>query len=480
MLISALAAEPATLDPHLGFPNVFSSLIYDRLVHFDRDSRPQPAIAESWEVQDDGATFVFKLRRGVKFHNGREVVAEDVKYSLERPRQPPSPFAGDYAAIQAVEVLDNATVRLSFGKPFPGVFKLLAQFTGGEIVPREAVEQHGDLARNPVGTGPFSLDRWVPGSELVLTRNPLYYKPGLPYLDGITFKIIPDEAGSVAALRAGSIQHMAIVDYTNVRALETEPDIKVYRTPRAQSAVVALYVNARIAPLSDPKVREALYWTFDRDAAVKIATAGLGVATGPVSPSVTDWALPAAEVAASWKRDLPRARRAVEEALASGQYPDGIKTEVWTDAAIRWRLDVSQILAANCKEIGIECAVVQSDPGVLTRRFLNRETPIYPNSWGGSAVDPDAMHRFLHSKGQDYPYLNDPEVDRLLDEARYTWEPSKRKANYDRVQRILLERHSSIWMYHIDYYDAARGNVHFTRELYPPMFLRGLEETWIS
>ena len=480
MLISALTAEPPTLDPHLGFPNVFSSLIYDRLVYLDRDSRPQPAIAESWEVNDDGATFVFKLRRGVKFHNGREVVAEDVKYSLERLKQPPSPFTADYAAIRAIDVLDGATVRLGFGQPFPGVFKVLAQFTGGEIVPREAVEQYGDLARNAVGTGPFSLDRWVPGSELVLTRNPSYYRPGLPYLDGITFKIIPDEAGSVAALRAGSIQHMTIVDYANVRALETEPNIKVYRTPRVQSAVVAMYVNARIAPLSDPKVREALYWTFDRDAAVKIATAGLGVATGPVSPSVTDWALPAEEVAASWKRDLPRARRAVEEALASGNYPDGIKTEVWTDAVSRWRLDTSQILAANCKEIGIQCDVVQMDPGVLTRRFLNREVPIYPNSWGGSAIDPDAMHRFLHSKAQDYPYLNDPEVDRLLDEARYTWEPAKRKANYDRIQRILIERHANIWMYHIDYYDAARANVHFTRDLYPPMFLRGLESTWIS
>jgi len=84
MLVSALTVEPPTLDPHLGFPNVFSSLIYDRLVYLDRDSRPQPAIAESWEVKDGGAIFEFKLRRGVKFHNGREVVAEDVKYSLER------------------------------------------------------------------------------------------------------------------------------------------------------------------------------------------------------------------------------------------------------------------------------------------------------------------------------------------------------------------------------------------------------------
>jgi peptide/nickel transport system substrate-binding protein len=120
------------------------------------------------------------------------------------------------------------------------------------------------------------------------------------------------------------------------------------------------------------------------------------------------------------------------------------------------------------------------EPGVLTKQFLAREAPIYPNTWGASSIDPDSMHRFLHSKGQDYPYMNDPEVDRLLDEGRYTWDPGKRKEIYDKLQRIMLERHSNIWMYHIDYYDAARKNVHYTRELYPPMMLRGLAETWMD
>jgi peptide/nickel transport system substrate-binding protein len=479
-LISAVTAEPPTLDPHLGFPATWTSLMYDYLVYFDKDNKVQPNLAESWDVQNDGATIVFKLRKGVKFHNGRDLVADDVKFSMERLQDQRSVFARDYAAIQSVQVVDPSTVKMDFGKPFPGVFRMLAQFKGGEIVAKEAVEQHGDLARTAMGTGPFMFDRWTPGSEIVLKKNPHYWRQGLPYLDGITFKLIPDEAGIVAGLRTGAVHHMQILDFTNVRGLEADPNVQVHRIPRVQDGVVAMYVNARIGHLADPKVREALYWAFDRDAAVKIATGGLGVATGPISPTVTPWALPADEIKTWWRRDLDAAKKAVADARASGKYPDGIKTHVWADATTRWRVDTAQILSSNAKEVGIDCEVVMMESGTITKQFLAREAPIYPNTWGASAIDPDAAHRFLHSKAQDYPHVNDPEVDKLLDDGRYTWDPAKRKEIYDKVQRTLLDRFHGIWMYHIDFYDATRKDVHYTRNAYPPMILRGLEETWIG
>jgi peptide/nickel transport system substrate-binding protein len=480
VLMSAVTAEPPTLDPHLGFPGTWQALMYDDLVYFDADNKVQPNLAESWDVQNDGATLVFKLRKGVKFHNGRELVADDVKFSVERLQSQASVFARDYAAIQSVEVIDPYTARMSFGKPFPGVFRMLAQFKGGEIVAREAVEQNGDLARTGIGTGPFMFDHWTPGSEIVLKRNPNYWRPGLPYLDGINFKIIPDEAGIVAGMRTGAIQHMQIQDFTNIRALQNEANVKVYKTPRVQDGVVAMYVNGRIGALGDPKVREALYWAFDREAAVKIATGGVGIATGPISPTVTPWSLADSEVAKWWRRDLERAKQAVAEATASGKYPDGISTQVWADATTRWRVDVAQILSSNAKEVGINCEVVLMEAGTLTSQFLNRQAPIYPNTWGGSAIDPDAEYRFLHSQGQDYPYVHDPEMDDLLDKGRYTWDPQARKDIYDKVQRMLLDRFHGIWMYHVDFYDGVRSNVHYTRDKYPPMLLRGLEETWIE
>jgi len=480
MLVSAVTAEPPTLDPHLGFPGTWQALMYDYLVSFDADNKVQPNLAESWDIQNDGATIVFKLRKGVKFQNGRELVADDVKYSMERLQQPSSVFARDYAAIQSVEAIDSSTVKMSFGKPFPGVFRMLAQFKGGDIVAKEAVEQIGDLARTGMGTGPFMLDHWTPGSEIVLKRNPYYWRQGLPYLDGITFKVVPDEAGIVAGLRTGAVQHMQIQDFTNIRALGSDPSVKIYQTPRVQDGVVAMYVNARIGPLADPKVREALYWAFDRDAAVNIAAGGMGIATGPISPTVTPWALPDEEVKKWWRRDVDRAKQAVAEAKAGGKYPDGITTQVWADATTRWRVDVAQILSSNAKEVGINCEVVLMEAGTLTTQFLARQAPIYPNTWGASAIDPDAMYRFLHSKGQDYPYVNDPEVDQMLEAGRYTWDPQTRKGIYDKIQRMLLDRFHGIWMFHVNFFDAARANVHYTRDKYPPMLLRGLEETWIE
>jgi peptide/nickel transport system substrate-binding protein len=423
---------------------------------------------------------VFHLRKGVKFHNGRELVADDVAYSIARLQDKKSVFSGDYAAIQKVDVIDPYTVKFGFPKPFPGIFRMLAQFKGGEIVAKEAVEQNGDLARTGMGTGPFMFDHWTPGNEIVLKKNPNYWRSGLPYLDSIVFKIIPDEAGIVAGLRTGAIHHMQILDFTNVPALQAESGVTVYRIPRVQDGVVAMYVNARIGHLADPKVREALYWAFDRDAAVKIATAGQGIATGPISPTVTPWALPEADVKQWWRRDLDKAKAAVAAAKASGKYPDGIQTEVWADATTRWRVDTAQILASNAKEVGIDCAVTMMESGTLTKQFLDRKAPIYPNTWGASAIDPDAMYRFLNTHGQDYPYVNDPAVDDMLETGRYTWDPAKRKDVYDKIQHILLDRFHGIWMYHVDYFDAARKNVHYTRDKYPPMVLRGLEETWIE
>gem|GEM_PF-139659 len=480
MLISAVTAEPPTLDPHLGFPATWSALMYDYLVYFDKDNKVQPNLAESWDIQNDGAVIVFKLRRGVKFHNGREMVADDVKYSMERLQDQKSVFARDYAAIQSVQVVDPYTVRFDFGKPFPGAFRMLCQFKGGDIVAKEAVEQHGDLARTGMGTGPFMFDKWTPGSEIVLKKNPNYWKPDLPYLDGITFKIVPDEAGIVAGLRTGAIHHMQILDFTNVRGLEADPSVTVHKIPRVQDGVVAMYVNGRVGHLADPKVREALYWSFDREAAVKIATAGLGVATGPISPTVTPWALPDDEVKKWWKRDLEAAKKAVAEAKASGKYPDGIKTQVWADATTRWRVDTAQILSSNAKEAGIDCEVVMMEAGTLTKQFLAREAPVFPNTWGASAIDPDAMHRFLNSKGQDYPFMNSPEIDKLLDDGRYTWDPARRKEIYDKVQRSMLDGFNGIWMFHMDFYDATRKNVQYMRAKTPPMLLRGLEESWIE
>jgi len=164
MLISAVTAEPSTLDPHLGFPATWQALMYDDLVYFDAQNQVQPNLAESWDVQNDGATLVFKLRKGVKFHNGRELVAADVKYSMERLQDKTSVFARDYAAIQSVDVVDPYTMKMSFAKPFPGIFRMLAQFKGGEIVAKEAVAQNGDLARSGIGTGPFMFYHWTPGS----------------------------------------------------------------------------------------------------------------------------------------------------------------------------------------------------------------------------------------------------------------------------------------------------------------------------
>src|SRR5882762_3002732 len=138
----------------------------------------------------------------------------------------------------------------------------------------------------------------------------------------------------------------------------------------------------------------------------------------PLALASATAALPDDEIKKWWRRDLDKAKAAVADAKASGKYPDGISTQVWGDATTRWRMDVAQILSSNAKEVGINCEVVQMEAGTLSPQFLARQVPIYPNTWGASAIDPDAAYRFLQSQAQDYPNVNDPEMDDLLEKGR--------------------------------------------------------------
>jgi peptide/nickel transport system substrate-binding protein len=252
--ISAKTTEAPSLEPNLEQAlsrHPIDPLFYNRLVEWSAEGKLEPSLAQSWTTSADGKTWTFKLRQGVKFHNGREFVADDVKYSYERVLDPKlgSGGRGYLSAIEQIDVVDKHTVRITTKQPSAS---LLAGMAGNwsSIVPREVA----DLRRTAVGTGPFILQEWIPQSHLKARKNPDYWDKGKPYVDAVEIKIIPDEGNIVAQLRTGNIHHALLEDNKNYLLVKDDKRLTALRSPRLGFDMVN--VNHGRKPYTDAGSRE--------------------------------------------------------------------------------------------------------------------------------------------------------------------------------------------------------------------------------
>jgi peptide/nickel transport system substrate-binding protein len=262
-LVSAQATEATGLDPQL-VPALSRSrrspMMYSQLVRYDETMTPHPELAESWETSKDGLTWTFKLRQGVKFHDGQELTSADVKFTFDRLFEK-SPGKSDFIAVDKVEPAGKYAVKFVTKEPFAGLLAALGGFWGF-IISEAGIKKHGDLNKAALGTGPFMLVDWKVEQQLVLKKHPGYLKKGLPYVDELVIRTIPDEANIVAALRTGQIQHAFIEDNKNFNLLKDEKTLTGYRSSRL--GYDFLNISANRGPLKDVRVRQAISWAVDR------------------------------------------------------------------------------------------------------------------------------------------------------------------------------------------------------------------------
>src|SRR5207249_2370720 len=197
-----------------------SPMMYNQLVRFDAEMTPVPELAESWQISPDGLTWTFKLREGVRFHDGQELTSADVKFTFDRLFEK-SPGKSDFIAVDKVEPTGKYGVKFTTKEPFAGLLAALGGFWGF-IINEAGVKKHGDLNKAAVGTGPFVLEDWKVEQQMTLKKNPNYFKKGLPHVDQVILRVIPDEANIVAALRTGQIHHAFIEDNKNFNLLKDE------------------------------------------------------------------------------------------------------------------------------------------------------------------------------------------------------------------------------------------------------------------
>jgi peptide/nickel transport system substrate-binding protein len=477
-LVVAMTDEAASLEPHR--QNALARQqrtqnIYSYLVQYDKDLRPQPDLAESWEISPDGKTYTFSLRKGVKFHNGRELTSADVKYSVERILNPEiaSQGRGLLSSIDGVETPDPYTARMVLKAPDSGLLAGFASAWGG-IVAKEVVEaNNNDLSKVDAGSGPYMIEEWIPNQTLKLKRFPDYYDKNVAHLDGITFQVIPEESAIIAQLRSGNVHLTALKDNKNYEVVKDVPNLEAVRGLRLGFDYIN--IDNQREPFNKLEVRQAFSYAIDREECLAVAASGLGSLLAPVPPALKDYALDP-KTLPEYQPDLNKAK----ELLARAGLPNGFKTEIDIIPQFATMVTGAQVLADQMKKVGIEVEIKQYEYGVWLDRFNTKQFALAWNITGGNA-DPDAlMTNRLHSKlGANQNNSSDAEIDKLLEEGKLITDLARRKEHYANVQRVLVQKVPQIWVFSSDLIHVMKRTVK-GYESHPSSFFQGLVTTWLD
>ncbi|PWV97317.1 peptide/nickel transport system substrate-binding protein [Paenibacillus cellulosilyticus] len=474
----ALATSPDTLDPHrsgLAVAVRVLRTIYDSLVVQLPDNSIKPWLATSWTVSDDGKSYTFKLRQDVKFQDGTPFNAEAVKYSYDRILDPATKAANAVALLapyESSEIIDDYTIKLNLSTPSRAFLGNLSQALLGIVSPTAAKKDGDQFGLNPVGTGPFKFVKWEQNAEIQVERNPDYnWAPetvenkGAPYLDGITFKIIPEEATRIGSVQSGQVLAAETVPPQNIVALKDDKKTQLLQA-NTVGLPYTLFFNEERPPWNEAKARQAVQLAIDVDSIVK--TLYLGTydrAWSPLTPGTFGYD-PSLEN--SVKPDLTKANALLDE-LGWVKGADGIREKDGKKLTIHYvdgtpnrekRNDIAVIIQQQLKAIGISVEV-EITKDVRTVVFTNGAYDLYGNSQVNS--DPNALYSFYHTAKPNgtptLPRLSDPDVDKLLEQGLVETDDTKRAEIYKQIQHYIIDQAVVLPIYVFPYTVAADRSV---------------------
>lgn len=405
--------------------------VYEGLVSTSNEGDIVPQLAESWEIIDD-TTYLFNLREGVLFHNGREMVAEDIKFSFERILDPEtaSIAKSNFEMVESVEIVDDYTVIFHLENAYADFFINLAHVYSA-IVPREVIEEHGDLMNHMVGTGPFKLDTWNPDNYTLLVKNEDYYIDGQPAVDGIRYSIMTDESSRMAALRSGTV-HMTSISPEAVQILEGTSGLDLVEYSNFDYTYLAFNVTEE--PFDNPLVREAMSYAIDRELLAEIVFDGMAGVTGPVPPAQQIWAADISEFP-SYQYDPNKA----QELLAEAGYEDGLKFEITTSTAYDYMVDTAVILQEILQAANVEVEIKLIEWGTYIDTWVNRTHQSLIGLNGAGRTPDRALYFFFHSTGAANVWgFSDSKFDTIVEAARVEIDQENRQELYHEAQLRLV------------------------------------------
>ena len=452
--IFGVEAGPAGLDPTLNTAHASIRIhkqMFSCLLMQDEHLNFLPDLAERW-AEGPGNTYTFNLRRGVRFHNGREMTADDVVYSYNRMMDPAigSVARAYFATVEKVEALDPYTVKFTLSGP-DATFLMYTTSVYSAIVPKEVIEQHGDLNNNPVGTGPFMFREHIPGNRIVLEKNPYYFIPGEPKLDTLTFLIMADESARINALRTGAI-HLASLPPTVLPLVKGNNDIVVRDFPSSNYDFIGF--NLTEAPWNDVRVRQAISLLIDRKEIIDAIYEGNAHMTGPVPVSMAKWAI---DVTRNefYTPNVTRARALLSEA----GFPNGLSLKI-TAGITRDTTAVAQLLVSQLARGGVRAEIEVLETARFVAAWRERTHQSMVSSNGGGA-DPDrSIGLFFQSASATnvWGYANS-RIDELVAAGRIETNETRRHAIYAEAQGIILRELPNIFIVTPSTFQFHRTNV---------------------
>lgn len=467
----AYSGPPGRLDPALvvgSEENLTNFAVYEGLARLPGTLTPEPVLAQSWQASDDLTTWTFQLREGVRFHHGTQFTATDVVYTFERVLDPAlgSPARTNVPYIESVEEVDTHTVRFHLSSPnaeFPSVM-CTYHF---HIVPHDRTEQQ--IAEEALGTGPFRLVEYAPGDRIRFERNEDYWDEGLPYLDGLQQVHIPEQVTQLSALSAGSIDVMHNLGFENLATVEADPNLKVSQTP--SGLYVPLVMRVSEEPFTDIRVRQALKLCVDRPGTLQLVTQGRGELGNdqpvpPVSPFWADIPIP--------EQNHERAR----ELLAEAGYPDGLDLTLYTSPIRSNMVQTAVAFQEMAKPAGIRIEIQRTPTDVYWSEYWLK-VPFCVSSWGLRPTADETLSIAYHSAAPwNESDFQNPELDRLIEEARGEPNEERRAELYAQAQQLLHDEGGSIISFYLPFMSATRAVVqNFEPD---PMTSVNFRDTWLS
>jgi peptide/nickel transport system substrate-binding protein len=451
-------------------------LIYDGLVRQDKDYNWEPQMAESWQFSKDCLTLTFKLRKNVKWHDGKPFTGDDVLFTYKTMMNPKTPTAykNDFEPIKDVQVPDPYTVRVAYSQPFA---KALMGW-GQTILPKHLLEKYvedGKLREapqvlKPVGTGPYRFQEWKTGEKVVLVANKDYFMEGRPYLGRIVYRIIPSQATVFLELTARGVDMSRLTAVQYARQTDYPAFKKDYNKYRfSDNRYTYLGFNLKDPRFADKRVRQAFAYAINKQELIDGVLLGLGqIATGPLRPGT--WAH--TDKVKRYPYDPAKAKQLLADAGWKDRNGDGILRNkegqpfaftIRTNQGNDERKKAAEIIQQRLKEIGVQTDIQTIEWAAFLKEYIRQKRfEAIVLGWGTTS-DPD-QYAIWHSSQSGPEQLNsisyaNPEVDALLEKGRATCHQSERVAVYQRIQEILAEDQPYVFLYYPDSLWAVSSRV---------------------
>jgi peptide/nickel transport system substrate-binding protein len=436
--------DTTSMDPHKTGENPSmwrQCFICNNLVESDAEFNIKPALATSWDVSADGKEWTFHLRKGVKFHNGREMTAKDIKWNFDRMLSPKSFFRGTLGIVESVKVVDQYTVTVILKNPWRAFLATLAgSNTQPWFIAPESENPDGSVT-HPIGTGPFEFVEWKPQDHLRLKKFKDYWEKGLPYLDEVIYKVIPDKTARITALRTGDVHIAVRLPIEQAMQLDKTPKKDFYFEYLSEGKAMIIF-NLSKPPFNDVRVRRAVAYAINKKEMLQAAYYGNGEVASQHFGRRSQWSCEIPEVA----QDKEKAKALLKEA----GYPEGFKVTWLTSRDIPYFSITSEVLQQQLKEIGITVDLEYVDMATDLSKIFKGDFVVTVGGFPEYG-DPDFLYRnYFHPKGQITFFTgkayNNPQVTAWLEESTQVADPNKRKELFCKVIKTVNEEYPTIWV----------------------------------